>query len=82
MMRRNPIRYLNLLLRFRLKRFRSGRRFKTEDYSKGAFMAVEPDGKDGETSSISVDDVHGSTVQNAVLLSDAAENGDVYCVST
>ena len=65
---------------FRLKRLRFGRKLKTEEYNKGAFMAVGKDGKDGETDCVSVDDVDFSTIKNAVLVPDVAENGNVYCV--
>ena len=65
---------------FRLKKLRFGRKLKIEEYNKGAFMAVGKDGKDGETDSVLVDDVDFSTVENAVLVPDVAENGNVYCV--
>ncbi|KAI9926348.1 hypothetical protein ASPWEDRAFT_45583 [Aspergillus wentii DTO 134E9] len=64
---------------FRVKRLRFGRKFKTEEHSKGAFMAIGKDEND-DTEPILVDDVDGSDIENARLVPDVAENGNVYCI--
>lgn len=65
---------------FRVKRLRLGRKVKTEDYNKGAFLAIGKDENDDETEPVLVDDVDGSDIENARLVSDVAENGNVYCI--
>lgn len=67
---------------FRVKRLRLGRKVKTEEYNKGAFLAIGKDGNDDETESVLVDDVDGSDIQNARLVPDEAESGSVYCIPT
>ncbi|KAI1199266.1 hypothetical protein F5X97DRAFT_297274 [Nemania serpens] len=64
---------------FRVKRLRIGRKVKVEEYNKGAFLANGKVGA-GESVSIVVDDVDGSTIENASLVPDVAEDADVYCI--
>ena len=65
---------------FRVKRLRFGRKVKTEEYNKGAFLTIGKDGKDDQTESVFVDDVDGSDIEYAKLVPDEAENGNVYCI--
>jgi len=65
---------------FRVKRLRFGRKVKTEEYNKGAFLAIGKDENDDETEPVLVDDVDGSDIENARLVPDVAENGNVYCI--
>lgn len=65
---------------FRVKRIRITRKVKIEDYNKGAFMTTEKEEDGDEIESISVDDVDGSSFENATVVHDAAEDDDVYCV--
>ncbi|KAI1821706.1 hypothetical protein F4861DRAFT_445232 [Xylaria intraflava] len=66
---------------FRVKRLRFGRKVKIEECNKGAFLAIGKNGND-EIESVLVDEVDGSDIENARLLPDVAENGNVYCVPT
>ena len=66
---------------FRVKRLRFGRKVKTEEYNKGAFLAIGKDKTEDKTESILVDDVDGSDIEHARLVSDVAENGNVYCIA-
>ncbi|PON27915.1 hypothetical protein TGAM01_v203052 [Trichoderma gamsii] len=65
---------------FRVKRIRITRKVKTENYTKGAFMAAGKEEDGDEIESISVDDVDGSGFENVTVVHDAAEDDDVYCV--
>lgn len=65
---------------FRVRRLRFGRKVKTEEYTKGAFLAIGKDESGDEMELVLVDDVDGSDIENATLVPDAAENGGVYCV--
>jgi len=65
---------------FRVKRLRFGRKVKTEEYNKGAFLATGRDENDDETESVLVDDVDGSDIENARFVPDVTENSNVYCV--
>ncbi|OBT81626.1 hypothetical protein VE02_09966 [Pseudogymnoascus sp. 03VT05] len=67
---------------FRVKRLRFGRKVKTEEYNKGAFLATGKDENDNGTESVLVDDVDGSNIENARLVPDVAENDNVYCIPT
>lgn len=53
---------------FRVKRLRFGRKVKTEEYKKGAFLAIGKEENDDETELDLVDDVDGSDIGNARLL--------------
>jgi hypothetical protein len=67
---------------FRVKRLKFGRNIKMEEYNKGAFLAVgdaEEEGNDASLS-VSVEDVDGSDIKTAKVVSDATEHGMVYCV--
>lgn len=66
---------------FRVKRLRFGRKVKTEQYNKGAFLAIGKGENDDVTESFLVDDVDSSDIVNATLVPDVAENGNVYCIS-
>ncbi|EJP70990.1 hypothetical protein CRV24_002565 [Beauveria bassiana] len=65
---------------FRVKRLRIGRKISTEEYSKGAFLANGDERKDVHLEPVLVDDVDGSTLEKANVVSDATEDGHVYCV--
>lgn len=65
---------------FRVKRLRFGRKVKTEEYNKGAFLAIGKAENDDKTEPFLVDDVDGSDIENARLVPDVAENGNVYCI--
>ncbi|KAJ4302952.1 hypothetical protein N0V90_001843 [Kalmusia sp. IMI 367209] len=65
---------------FRVKRLKFGRRLKVEEYNRGAFLAIGEDGHGDE--SILLEDVDGSDIENARLVPDLTENGDVYCIPT
>lgn len=65
---------------FRVKRLKFGHRLKTEEYNKGAFLAIGKDKSDSGTDPVLVDDVDGSDIKNATLVLDATENDTVYCV--
>lgn len=65
---------------FRVKRLRITRKVKIEDYNKGAFLSIGKDEDGKETESILVDDVDGSSFENATAIHDATENESVYCV--
>ncbi|KAI2632316.1 hypothetical protein GGR54DRAFT_29312 [Hypoxylon sp. NC1633] len=65
---------------FRVKRLRFGRKVKTEEYNKGAFLSVGKDGDGGDSEAVLVDDIDGSAIENARLVPDVAEDGDIYCV--
>lgn len=59
---------------FRVKRLRFGHKVvKTEEYNKGAFMAIGKDEDDGETEPVLVDDVDGADMENARLVVDVAK---------
>ena len=62
----------------RVKKLRIGRSLKTEDYNKGAFLAIGKDEQDDTT--IFIEDVDGSSIQSAQIVLDEAENEGVYCV--
>jgi hypothetical protein len=62
---------------FRVKRIRFGRKVKTEEYNKGAFLTI---GKDENDDPVLMDDVDGSDFENAKLIPDVAENNNVYCI--
>ena len=63
---------------FRVKRIKFGRKLKVEEHNKGAFLAIGTGQKDDE--SVLVEDVHGSDIKNAILVTDIAENESVYCI--
>ncbi|KAL2205460.1 hypothetical protein CC79DRAFT_1350172 [Sarocladium strictum] len=63
---------------FRVKKLKFGRRVKLEEYSKGAFMNIG--GKEDEDECVLVEDVDGADMKKAAAVSDATENGNVYCV--
>lgn len=65
---------------FRVKRLRITRKIKIEDYNKGAFLSIGKDEDGNETEPIVVDDVDGSSFENATAVPDATENDNVYCV--
>ena len=65
---------------FRVKRLRFGWKLKTEEYNKGAFLAIGKNKNDDETESVLLDNVDGSGIENARLVPDVAENGSVYSV--
>ncbi|KAJ3498369.1 hypothetical protein NLG97_g1174 [Lecanicillium saksenae] len=65
---------------FRVKRLRIGRTIKTEDYTKGAFLANGDESKHNHLNPILADELDGSTVENASFISDATEYGPVYYV--
>lgn len=65
---------------FRVKRLRFGRKVKTEEYNKGAFLAIGKDKDNNETDPVLVDDVDGSDIKNAKLILDVIEGDNVYCV--
>lgn len=65
---------------FRVKRLRFGRRFKAEEFNKGAFLAIGKDESGEEAESVLVEDMNGSDIEHARLVADATENGNVYCV--
>ena len=63
---------------FRVKRLRLGRKLKLEEHNKGAFLAIGNDEQDDE--SVLVEDVDGSDIKTAAVVTDVTENGSVYCV--
>ncbi|KAK2592061.1 hypothetical protein QQS21_010240 [Conoideocrella luteorostrata] len=67
---------------FRLKRLKFGRNVKMEEYNKGAFLAVGDAEEENDDASLSVlvEDVDGSDINTAKVVSDATEQGVVYCV--
>ncbi|KAL6910521.1 hypothetical protein GGI43DRAFT_390375 [Trichoderma evansii] len=65
---------------FRVKRLRITRKVKTEDYNKGAFLSIGKDEDGNDTDPIVVDDMDGSSIENAMAVSDATEDDNVYCV--
>ena len=67
---------------FRVKRLRFGRKVKTEEYNKGAFLAIRKGENNDEAESVLVDDVDGSDIEYARLVPDETENGSVYCIPT
>ncbi|KAK1245160.1 hypothetical protein MKX08_004789 [Trichoderma sp. CBMAI-0020] len=65
---------------FSVKRLRITRKVKIEEYHKGAFLSIGKDEDGKETEPILVDDVDGSSFENAIAVHDSAENESVYCV--
>ncbi|KAJ2993954.1 hypothetical protein NUW58_g1686 [Xylaria curta] len=65
---------------FRVKRLKFGRKVRTEEYSNGAFLAIGTDETDGGAETVLVDNVDGSSIENARLVPDATKNGNVYCI--
>lgn len=66
---------------FRVKRLRFKKKVEAEDYNKGAFLSIN-DGKDNDgTQHVLIDDLDGSDVHNANLVSDVTEDGPVYCLA-
>ncbi|KAK0507855.1 hypothetical protein JMJ35_009744 [Cladonia borealis] len=64
---------------FRVKRLRFGRKVKTEEYNKGAFLAIGKEKTNEEA--VLVDDMDGSDIKHARLVPEVAENGNVYCIA-
>ncbi|EHK47892.1 hypothetical protein TRIATDRAFT_290393 [Trichoderma atroviride IMI 206040] len=65
---------------FSVKRLRITRKVKIEEYHKGAFLSIGKDEDGKETDPILVDDVDGSSFENAAAVHDSTENESVYCV--
>ena len=65
---------------FRVKKLRFGRKVRTEEYSKGAFLATRSAESNEEGESVLVDDVDGSTVEHARLVPDEGEDSNAYCI--
>lgn len=66
---------------FRVKRLRIGRKVKTEEYSRGAFLAHGESGKqDDDQEPVLVEDVDGSSIETARLVPDPTEDVEVYCI--
>lgn len=63
---------------FRVKRLRFGRRLKTEDYSKGAFMAVG--GKIDDDACVLVEEVDGADINTTEPVAYVTERNNVHCV--
>ncbi|TRX92234.1 hypothetical protein FHL15_006849 [Xylaria flabelliformis] len=63
---------------FRVKRLKFGRKLKLEEYNKGAFLAIGGKQEDGDA--VLVEDVDGSDIETAKIVSDATENSIVCCV--
>jgi hypothetical protein len=63
---------------FRVKRLKFGRSVQTENYTKGAFLAIG--GKEDGGDYVSVEDVDGSTLSTAAAVSDVMESSSVWCV--
>ncbi|EGP87507.1 unnamed protein product [Zymoseptoria tritici ST99CH_1A5] len=64
---------------FRVKRLRFGRRFKLQEYHKGAFMSLGG-GQKEDDECVLIDDVSGAEIKTARTVTDATEDGSVYCV--
>ena len=75
------IRESEFIFAFRVKRLRFRRKEVTsEEYTKGAFLSVG-EGKDkSDAESVLVDEVDGAAIKEAVLVMDAIDGEDVYCV--
>lgn len=65
---------------FRVKRLSFGRKVKTEEYNKGAFLAIGKERDGNEAVPILVDDVDGSNIKNAKLILDVTEGNNDYVV--
>ncbi|KAM0463711.1 hypothetical protein ACHAO4_000432 [Trichoderma viride] len=65
---------------FSVKRLRITRKVKIEEYHKGAFLSIGKDEDGKETDPILVDDMDGSSFENATAVHDSTENESVYCV--